>query len=147
MSLDKESIDKEVEILGIEAHMFWELPKVREMFNELCKKWFYSDNKSYTHAVIDVSGDQPASTEARTTDAPPLNVIVGSEKEKRHCIELGFVDKLIELWKLRKELLRIKQKLLFLVTLPDTIMMRQGGDEQNGEFQIILYFSSFQIQK
>ena len=45
MSLDKESIDKEVEISGIEAHMFWELPKVREMFNELCKKWFYSDNK------------------------------------------------------------------------------------------------------
>ena len=48
MSLDKESIDKEVDILGIEAHMFWELPKVREMFNELCKKWFYSDNKAYT---------------------------------------------------------------------------------------------------
>ena len=38
MSLDKDSIDKEVSILGVEAHMFWELPKVREMFNELCKR-------------------------------------------------------------------------------------------------------------
>ena len=105
MSLDKESIDKEVEILGIEAHMFWELPKVREMFNELCKRWFYSDNKNYTHAVIDVSGHQATSTEVKTTDTRPSNVIVGSEKEKRQCVELGFVDKLIELWKLRKRLL------------------------------------------
>ena len=70
------------------------------MFKELCKRWFYSDNKADTHAVIDVSGDQPVSTEARATDAPPSNVIVGSEKEKRQCVELGFVDKLIELWKL-----------------------------------------------
>ena len=53
--MDKESIDKEVGLLGIEAHMFWELPQVREMFNELCKKWFYSDNKAYTHPVINIS--------------------------------------------------------------------------------------------
>ena len=28
MSLDKESIDKEISRLGVEALMFWELPKV-----------------------------------------------------------------------------------------------------------------------
>ena len=83
--------------MGIEAHMFWELPKVREMFNELCKKWFYSDSKAFTQTVIDVSGDQANPTEAKTTDTQPSNVIVGSEKEKRQYVEPGFVDKLIEL--------------------------------------------------
>jgi len=61
--------------------------------------------------VIDVSGDQPASTEAKTTDTPPSNVIVGSKKEKRQCVELGFVDKLIELWKLRKRILENKTEI------------------------------------
>jgi len=111
MSLDKESIDKEVGILGIEAHMFWELPKVREMFNELCKRWFYSDNKAYTHSVIDVSEDPPVSTETKTTNTLSSNVIVGSEKEKRQCVKLGFVDKLIELWKLRKRILEDKTEI------------------------------------
>ena len=86
MSLDKESIDKEVGILGVEAHIFWELPKVREIFNGLCKKWFYSDNKAYTHAVIDISKDQPASTDANTTNTLPSNVIVGSQKKKRQAL-------------------------------------------------------------
>ena len=47
MSLNKESIDKEVVRIGIEAHMFWELPTVRDALNDLCKKWFYNDNKAY----------------------------------------------------------------------------------------------------
>ena len=64
-----------------------------------------------THAVIDVSEDQPASTEAKTTSTLPSNVIVGSEKEKRQCVELGFVDKLIELWKLRKRILEDKTEI------------------------------------
>ena len=91
--------------------MFWELPKVREMFNELCKKWFSGDNKAYLHTVIDVSGDQAASNEAKKTDTLPSTAIFGSQKEKRQCIELGFVDKLIELWKLRKRILEDKTEI------------------------------------
>ena len=35
--LDRNSIDKEVVRLGVETHMFWELLKVRDALNELCK--------------------------------------------------------------------------------------------------------------
>ena len=37
-SLDTSSIEKEIAGLGIEAQMFWEIPKVRAALNELCKK-------------------------------------------------------------------------------------------------------------
>ena len=42
----------------------------------------------------------------------PMTVIVGSsKKEKEQCIELGFVDKLIELWRLRKKILEAKAEI------------------------------------
>ena len=35
----------------------------------------------------------------------PSSIVVGSfKKEKEQCIKLGFVDKLIELWRLRKKI-------------------------------------------
>ena len=37
--LDKESIDKEMQRLGIEALMFWELPEVEKALSALCNKW------------------------------------------------------------------------------------------------------------
>ena len=37
MLLDRNSIDKEIVRLGVEAHMFWEIPKVRAALNKLCK--------------------------------------------------------------------------------------------------------------
>ena len=40
MSLDKSSLDKEIARLGVEAHMFWEIPKVRAALNNLCKNGF-----------------------------------------------------------------------------------------------------------
>ena len=57
MSLDRNSIDKEVVRIGVEAHMFWELPKVRDALNDLCKKWFYNDCKAYYKNTIDISED------------------------------------------------------------------------------------------
>ena len=38
MSLDRNSIEKEIVSLGVEVHMFWEIPKVRAALNKLCKK-------------------------------------------------------------------------------------------------------------
>ena len=61
--------------------------------------------------MIDVSGDQPASNEAKTADTLPSTAIVGSQKEKRQCVELDFIDKLIELWKLRKRILEDKTEI------------------------------------
>ena len=122
MSLNKESIDKEVVRIGVEAHMFWELPKVRDALNDLRKKWFYNDNKAYIKTTIDISEDSPTTVEANTTIASPSIAIDSSQKKKRQCIELGVVEKLVELWRLRKRILEHKQKSLSQVFSPDTIM-------------------------
>ena len=37
MSVDKDSIDKEIMRLGVEALMFWELPKVKSALNDPCQ--------------------------------------------------------------------------------------------------------------
>ena len=110
MSLDKDSIDKEVEILGIEAHMFWELPKVRDALNDQCKKWFYNDSKAYINNTIDISEDSQNPVTA--DNANPSVAVVVSQKEKVQSVEVGFVEKLIEMWRLRKKSLKIKQKFL-----------------------------------
>ena len=47
----------------------------------------------------------------------PSTVIVGSVKEKEQCIELGFVDRLIQLWRLRKSILEAKAEMLVSGTL------------------------------
>jgi len=87
MSLDKESIDKEVSILGIEAHMFWEQKTVKNDFDAFCRKWFFGDHKAYLHGAI-VIPDKPPSQATLSVDASNVNtfpstVIVDSEKEKR----------------------------------------------------------------
>ena len=93
MLLDKESFDKEVVRIGIEAHMFWELPKVRDALNDLCKKWFYNDNKAYIKTTIDISEDSPTTVDADTTAASPSIAIVGSQKEKKTMYRIRFCRK------------------------------------------------------
>ena len=76
MLLDKTSIDKEIVRLGVEAHMFWELPKVREALNELCKKW---------------GSLMIAKPTARISSSI---AIVGSQKEKvQYMCRIGFCRK------------------------------------------------------
>ena len=87
--------------LGVEAHMFWELPKVRDALNDLCKKWFFNDCKAYSKNTIDISEDSPTPITSDKTPASSSIAIVGSQKEKEQCVELGFIEKLIELWRLR----------------------------------------------
>ena len=41
----------------------------------------------------------------------PSNVIFGSFPEKEQCIELGFVKKLIELWRKRRKILEAKAEI------------------------------------
>ena len=57
MSLDKNSIDKDIARLGIEALMFWELPKVKNALNDLCQSWFYTDYRNF-RGTIDVTETQ-----------------------------------------------------------------------------------------
>ena len=117
MSFDKNSIDKEIALLGVEAHMFWENPEVRAAFNEICKKWFFNECKAYAKQTIDLSEDSqtPVPTENAPID-PPTAVVV-SQKEKVQSVELGFVEKLIELWRLRKRILEDKAEILVDGTL------------------------------
>ena len=89
-SLNKESIDKEISRLGVEALMFWELPKVESALNDLCQQWFYNDCGALIKGTIDLSKTTPASV---TDPVPePSIAFVGSSKEKEQCIELGFVE-------------------------------------------------------
>ena len=116
MSLDRVSIDKEIERLGVEALMFWELPKVENALNELCQNWFFNDNGAHLKGPIDIYDDRHG-TQITELTPDPSTVIVGSVKEKEQCIELGFVDRLIQLWRLRKTILEAKAEMLVSGTL------------------------------
>ena len=108
--MDKNSIDKQIERLGVEALMSWELPKVENAWNDICQKWFINDCGALVKGTIDVSED------TQNTPAPeplpePTTVIVGSYKEKEQCIELGFVQKMVELWRRRRKTLEAKAEI------------------------------------
>ena len=102
MSLDRSSIDKQIDRLGVEAHMFWEIPEVSAAFNDICKKWFFNDCKAYRKNTIDISEDSPNHGTSDKTPTSSSIAAVGSQKEKAQCVELGFVEKLIVLWRLRR---------------------------------------------
>ena len=91
--------------------MFWELPKVETALNKLCQKCFFS----YT-GTIDITEDKKDADSISATTQPSI-VIVGSAKEKKQCVELGFVDKLIQLWKLRKTIQEAKSEISVSGTL------------------------------
>ena len=64
--------------------MFWELSKVRDALNELCKKWSFNDCKAYSKNTINISEESPTPNAAGLTSASPLIAIVGSQKEKNN---------------------------------------------------------------
>ena len=117
MSLDRTSINKEIQRLGVEALMFWELPKVEKALNEMCQKWFFNYSASSVSGAIDVTGNNNNDTQALVSSPQPTTAIVGSEKEKKQCVELGFVDKLIQLWRLRKSICEAKAEISVSGTL------------------------------
>ena len=54
MYMDNKSIDKNIATLGIEAFMFWELPKVELALDNLCRKWFSNECKGYKKDYLDL---------------------------------------------------------------------------------------------
>ena len=62
--------------------MRWELPKVRDALNDLCKKWFFNDCKAYYMNTVDISEDSPIPIVADVTFATPSIAVVGFQKEK-----------------------------------------------------------------
>ena len=80
--------------------------------NELSKKWFFNDCKAYSKNTIYISEDSLTPGASDKTQASSSIAIVGSQKEKEQCIELGFVKKLVELLKLRRKILESKAETL-----------------------------------
>ena len=115
MSLDTESINKEIARLGVEALMFWELPKVENALNDLCQSWFHTDYKKIWE-VVDITNTQASSSSAQIPE-PTIAVVGSFKKEKEQRIKTGFVDKLIELWRLRRKILEAKGEISVSGTL------------------------------
>ena len=90
--------------------MFWELPKVESVLNELCQQWFFYDCGALLKGTVNLS--KTTTTPVTETLPKSSTVIVGSYKEKEECIELGFVEKLLELWRLKRKSLEAKAEIL-----------------------------------
>ena len=85
--------------------MFQELPKVETALNDMCQKWFFKYIETYFTGTINIFGDKQ---DSQIPTPQPTIAIVGSEKEKKQRVELGFVDKLIHLWRLRRSICESK---------------------------------------
>ena len=109
MSLDTESINKEIARLGVEALMFWELPKVENALNDLCHSWFNTNYKKIRE-IVDITDTQESASSAQIPE-PTITVVGSCKKEKEQRVEIGFVDKLIELWRLRRKILEAKAEI------------------------------------
>ena len=81
------------------------------------KKWFINDCKAYSKNTIDISEDSPTPGTSDKIPASPSIAIVGSQKEKEQCVELGFVEKLVELWRLRRRIVEDKAEMMVSGTL------------------------------
>ena len=120
MSLDKSSIDKEISILGIEALMFWELPKVDLALSNMCRKWFFNECKAYKKNYLDLTkpeSDNDGESVEIANAGNNTKKLSANATENTENIELGFIEKLLELWKLRKRIHEAKAEISVKGTL------------------------------
>ena len=92
------------------------LPKVEIALNEFCQNWFFNDSGAQLKGPNDIYDDKQ-NTQALEPIHEPTTVIVGSVKEKEQCTELGFVDRIIQLWRLRRTILEAKAEMSVSGTL------------------------------
>ena len=59
-------------------------------------EWFFNNSGALLKGTIDIYENKQNTLEPIPE---PTTVIVGSVKEKEQCIERGFVDRLIQLWR------------------------------------------------
>ena len=99
MSLDKESIHKEISRVGVEALIFWELPKVESALNDLCQQWSFNDCGALSKGTVNLSKTTP--TPVTETIHEPSTAIVDFIKKKinasTNCWNFGvFRTKMLE---------------------------------------------------
>ena len=76
-------------------------------------EWFFNDSGAHLKGPVDIYDDRH-NTQVVDPSHEPTTVIAGSVEQ---CIELGFVDGLIQLWRLRKTILEAKAEMLVLGNL------------------------------
>ena len=100
--------------LGVEALVFWELPQVELALDNLCQKWFFNDCKAYKKIYLDLTRPESDTEDNRVEningDTGKSDTITPSDDNKP-IIELGFVEKLLELWRLRKRIIEAKAEI------------------------------------
>ena len=74
--------------------MFWELPKVEEALNALCKKWFVNDCRAYIKETLNFSTD---TENISSLSSIPMTEYCVPSTGKTPGVELGFVEKMIEI--------------------------------------------------
>ena len=75
------------------------------------KRWFFNDCRAYNKTSLDpTTNSHDTSTSILAIE--PSDIIVASSKEKEQRVELGFVEKLIELWRLRRGIVEAKAEIL-----------------------------------
>ena len=93
--------------LGVEALMFWELPKVENALNDLCENCFFNDCGALNKGAAKI----PHTTPPPVTDPTAEPTIANVFSHKEQGIELGFVEKLVELWRLRRKITEAKAEI------------------------------------
>ena len=73
-------------------------------------------NPGFIQEVVDITDTQESSSSAQIPE-PTIAVVGSFKKEKEQRIEIGFVDKLIELWRLRRNILEAKAEISVSGTL------------------------------
>ena len=92
------------------AWRHYELPKVETALNEMHQNLFFKYSESFVTGTIDMTGDKQDTLTQLPTPQPTI-AIVGSGKEKKQCVKLSFVDKLIQLWRLRRSICEAKAEI------------------------------------
>ena len=95
-SLDITSINKETELLHPGTHMFWDNEEIRSAFMEYLAVW------SKNPAVYILEGYYDQDSNKRKV----------KESSNEEAIEVGFVDGLLEMYKLRDEIRKARSEII-----------------------------------
>ena len=86
MSLDKNSIDKEISMLGVEAVMFQELPKVKNALHSMCKHWFFSDCRAFNKTMLDLTTSSQDTPTSILAIEPSDDILLLPQKKKSNVL-------------------------------------------------------------
>ena len=99
-ALNIDAINNETKCIDRKAHLFWEIPVIDAKINDLMTKLSYSGKAA---AKLVLNGDNK--------DSRKFFIIKKKEEEKGIKQELGFIDSLFMMFKLREKIARIRNEI------------------------------------